>query len=196
MSAPTVNTKLDDDCKILVIFGSPKKDGNTTKLLDSFLNSCPKDTEVKEYNCFENNPKPCVDCGYCIEKQKCCFDDLNEFYEYFENADLVVFATPIYNYSFPSPMKALIDRFQRYYNARFKMNIKLSIEKYRQALILSTSGSQDDFGFKVIEYQLTRAFTVLNIDLVGTVYINNTDKKPINNTNIIEIKQLANSLFK
>lgn len=41
-----------------------------------------------------------------------------------EDADAVIVATPVYNLSFPAPMKALFDRFQRYYEAHFRRKLR------------------------------------------------------------------------
>ena len=195
LSARTVNMSLKNNAKILVIYSSPKKEGNTKKLLDAFLAECPNSAQIKTYSAFELNAKPCIDCGFCKQNNSCKFDDLNEFYLDFEQADLIVFATPVYNYSFPSPLKAIFDRFQRYFNARFERDEKPPIKKRRQAVILATCGSDDESGFDIIEYQCKRAFTVLNIELVGKVTAKNIDKNDILVSDIDNSKQLAISIF-
>ncbi len=191
----TVNMNLKNDFKILVVNSSPKKDGYTQKLLDAFLEECPKTAQIKYVSAFELNAKPCNDCGYCHNNNSCKFRDLDEFYKDFEVADLIVFATPIYNFSFPAPLKSIFDRFQRYYNARFTRNEKPPISKKRNAIILSTCGSGDEYGFEVIKHQAKSAFTVLNVELCGFVGAKNTDFEEISNNDILKSKTLASLVF-
>jgi len=195
LSVHIVNTSLKSDAKILVVYSSPKQYGYTKELLDTFLEECPKTTKVEIFSAFHLNAKPCIDCGYCKQNNACTFNDLNEFYEAFEQADLIVFATPIYNFSYPSPLKAIFDRFQRYYNARFSRNEKPPIEKKRYSIILSTCGSNDEYGFEVIKHQSMSSFSVLNVELCGCINVKNTDTQCLSNTDILKAKSLANALF-
>ena len=94
----------------------------------------------------------------------------------------------------PAPMKALIDRFQRYYEARFRRNMKNPIEKRRKAIIMVTSGSDGEIGYEVIKHQLMQAFTVLNIELCGTMLARNTDKCGIDSTDIGKAEMLYRSV--
>lgn len=56
----------------------------------------------------------------CEYHDGCSNKDLDIFFEDFEDADYIAFFTPVYNNFFPAPIKAILDRFQRYYNARYK----------------------------------------------------------------------------
>lgn len=194
LSAHIANTGLKDSAKILVITSSPRENGNTAKLLNAFVSQLPKSAWIKTFSAYELNAKPCTDCGYCKQHRACIFDDLNEFLGEFENTDLIIIATPVYNFSFPSPLKAIIDRFQVYYNARFERNERPPIKKRRKAVIVATCGSDDEYGFDVIEYQLKRAFTVLNVELVGMVTAKGMDTQGINDSDILKAKELADSI--
>lgn len=120
--------------------------------------------------------------------------DLEEFFKKFETADVIVFATPIYFMGVPAPMKALIDRFQRYYEARFRRNTKNPIEKRRKAALIVTSGSDGEIGYEVIKHQLLQAFTVLNIELRGSMLARNTDKCGIDRTDVDKAQSLYRSV--
>ena len=52
-------------------------------------------------------------CGWCDENVGCVFDDMDEFFADFEQADYIVITTPVYNGGVPAPLKAVVDRFQR-----------------------------------------------------------------------------------
>lgn len=179
---------------VLAIIASPRKSGYTAKLLGALLREFPKGTNIEIVNLYELNPTPCNACGYCKAVSGCSKKDLEAFFKKFENADIIIFATPIYFMGVPAPMKALIDRFQRYYEARFRRNMRTPIEKHRKAALIVTSGGDGEIGFEVIKHQLLQAFTVLNIELCGTMLARNTDKCGVDNTDIEKAQMLYRSV--
>lgn len=175
---------------VMAIMASPRKNGYTAKLLGSLLREFPKGTNFDIVNVYDLNPVPCNACGYCKAGNGCTKKDLEDFWVRFENADIIVFATPIYFMGVPAPFKALIDRFQRYYEARFRRNMKNPIEKRRKALLIVTSGSDGEIGYEVIKHQLLQAFSVLNIELCGVTLAKNTDKCGVDNTDVDRARAL------
>ena len=102
-------------------------------------------------------------------------------------AELLVFATPVYNLTFPAPLKAIVDRFQRYFEARFALGLRPPIEKPKKAALLMTLGSKDMFGAEVVEKQLRMAFSVMNTQLEEVVAWPGTDRP--------EGKEQLNAMF-
>ena len=164
--------------KALVLFASPKGHGHARMLLESFLEGFKEEKgwEIEEMDLYSMEPKPCVACGACAQKEACQFDDLDKFDKALRKSDLLVVASPVYNASFPAPMKALLDRTQRYFEARFSLNKRPPIKKHREAVLLLTMGSQEDFGVEVTTYQLKRSFSVMNTELTGCVVWDSTDR--------------------
>ena len=175
---------------VMAIMASPRKNGYTAKLLGSLLREFPKGTNFDIVNLYELNPVPCNACGYCKAGNCCTKKDLEDFWVRFETADIIVFATPIYFMGVPAPFKALIDRFQRYYEARFRRNMKNPIEKHRKALLIVTSGADGEIGYEVIKHQLLQAFSVLNIELCGMTLAKNTDKCGVDSTDVDRARAL------
>ncbi len=175
---------------VLAIMASPRKSGYTAKLLGSLLREFPKGTNIEIVNLYDINPVPCNACGYCKAGNGCSKKDLEDFFRKFETADIIVFATPIYFMGVPAPFKALIDRFQRYYEARFRRNMKNPIEKRRKAVLIVTSGSDGEIGYEVIKHQLLQAFTVLNVELCGATLARNTDKCGVDKTDVDKARAL------
>lgn len=188
------NAGTENGRKVLALIASPRKTGYTAKLLGAMLREFPKGTNIEIINLYELNPTPCNACGYCKACNGCSKKDLEEFFKKFETADVIVFATPIYFMGVPAPMKALIDRFQRYYEARFRRNTKNPIEKRRKAALIVTSGSDGEIGYEVIKHQLLQAFTVLNIELRGSMLARNTDKCGIDRTDVDKAQSLYRSV--
>lgn len=185
-----MNEEFSNGKKVLALMASPRKTGYTAKLLGALLRQFPKGTNIEIVNLYELNPTPCNACGYCKAVTGCSKKDLEEFFKKFEDVDIIVFATPIYFMGVPAPMKALIDRFQRYYEARFRRNMQKPIEKHRKALLIVTSGSDGEIGYEVIKHQLLQAFSVLNIELCGVTHAKNTDKCGVDNTDVDRARAL------
>ena len=180
--------------KVMALMGSPRKSGYTAKLLGTLLREFPKGTDIEIVNLYELSPVPCNACGYCKAVNGCSKKDLEEFFKKFETADVIIFSTPIYFMGVPAPLKALIDRFQRYYEARFRRNVKHPIEKRRKAALIVTSGSDGEIGYEVVKHQLLQAFSVLNIELGGAMLARNTDKCGVDKTDIEKAKSLYRSV--
>ena len=161
---------------MLVLFSSPRKNGYTKKLLDSFLIAAKNEYDVRIIDCYKIMPEPCIHCGKCETADLCVFDDLDEYDALLNEAEALVFASPVYNLSVPAPLKALVDRSQRYFSKRFSLGIKPPIKKHKKAVLLLTCGSSDKSGFEIIEKQLSRMFTIMNTELFGKVCVAETDK--------------------
>lgn len=162
--------------KVVVLNASPRADGACSEavyMFEDFLND--KDFEFVKYDLYELNPAPCKDCGYCRVKNGCSVKDLDLFFVDFELAEYVVVFSPIYNNFFPGPMKNLLDRFQRYYSARFFRNVKPPIEIPKRVGIFVCSGTNDKISFDYMCETLRQSFTVLNGKIVSKFYLPSTD---------------------
>lgn len=159
----------------LIIYGSPNKDSFTMKLLKESEKEGIKNSYF--FSCFEASPKPCDGCGFCKTADGCKFNDLEDFFENFTNAKRVIFAFPVYNGSFPAPMKSLIDRFQLFYNARFFKNKRPPIPGTREVTLIITAGANEN-PLDIITAQLKPLFTVCGCKLKKAIMLLGTDGEP------------------
>lgn len=143
-----------------------------TELLED--SSVEHSLSIRHYDAFECAFAPCTDCRACCQFEGCINHDMDAFFRDFETADGIVFSTPIYNMSFPAPLKAIIDRMQRYYNARFSLGKRPPITKHRPAALLMSAGDPNEDG-SVAAAQLKRIFTVTNCTLVCHTICAGTD---------------------
>ena len=195
MSANTVmNATLSEKKELLVLFCSPHRAGNTGRLLKAFLDGLPPEVTVTVYDAYKERPGPCVDCGYCSKKQGCSKRDLDGFMEAFERSDYFVVAAPVYYNALPAPGKAVLDRFQRYFSARFSLAIRPPVQKPKRAALLLTCGSSETAGFAAIRSQMKRACTVLHTALAGCVFVKETDRFPAGQEAMRRAKRLAYKL--
>ena len=163
--------------KALIIFASPHKNGPTNKLLQSFLSGLDQTAwETEIVDVCKNPVKPCIACGACKAKDGCVYADMDAFDASFRASDLLVIAAPVYNLGFPAQMKALLDRFQRYFEARFTRGVCPVFEKRRRAVLLLTMGQDDGFAIEVCEKTLKQSFSILSTKLTDTFCLMNTDE--------------------
>lgn len=99
--------------KILIITGSPRKNGNSNTLVDNFIKGAEEaGHNIVRFDSAFKKVHPCVACNKCGINGQCVFKDDFEFVkENIVDADIVVFATPMYYFGISAQLKAVIDRF-------------------------------------------------------------------------------------
>lgn len=158
--------------KALVIFGSPHKDGFTASICNYLINHMQKyDADI--VNAFESNFRPCIDCKKCTHSKSCKFSDMDQFDLLFRRSELIIIASPLYNFSFPAPLKSIIDRFQRYYNEKYYLN---SILPKKSAILILTCGRENNNKWiDIFKSQTNILLKSINIHLIHTIHLKNTD---------------------
>ncbi len=155
----------------------------TARLLQAFIVATNEASDTQQtitidrYDCFTRAPLPCNDCRACSQHSGCIRPDLDDFYASLEQADVLVFASPVYNLSFPAPMKALIDRMQCYWAERFVRGVRPPIARPKQAVLLTSCGADSQEGGDMLERQLKPVLTILNARLVQSVHYTGADKE-------------------
>lgn len=144
--------------KTLYILGSPKKNGATHALFSYFNQKYPG----KALWVYDKKIKPCIGCDRC-KKEKLCFikDDMVEIYKEIKQAQNIIFFSPIYFFGFPSPLKALIDRTQVFWNHPLKKEKKL---------LLALLGEQDNGYFKPF-YQKSWSYIAHNLGAINENFL-------------------------
>ncbi len=100
--------------KILVMTGSPHKDGTSALLADKFIEGAKEaGHEIYRFDAGFKNIHPCTACYTCQNTDNGCVfkDDEQELYPQVLAADAVVFVAPIYYYGMCAQLKIAIDRF-------------------------------------------------------------------------------------
>ncbi len=99
--------------KIVVITGSPRKNGNSFAMTDSFIKAAEaKGHTITRFDAALKNVGGCRACETCFSTGKACTfdDDFNTIAPAILEADVIVFTTPVYWYSIPAQIKGVIDR--------------------------------------------------------------------------------------
>ena len=123
--------------KILIINGSPRKNGTTASLVNAFSEGARSvGNEVRELYLSSMNIRCCMACEACSHNGGTCSiqdDDMHLVNEGFEWADVVVFASPMFWGTLTGQLKTAIDRLYAEYCKLGHSNFN------KQAVLLMTS---------------------------------------------------------
>jgi multimeric flavodoxin WrbA len=98
--------------KMLAILGSPRENGNISKMLGCAVTSA-KDAgwQVDIVNLYRQNIAWCKGCGACQKSAICAInDDIEHIRQMLIACDVVVLAAPTYFANVPAPVKNMFDR--------------------------------------------------------------------------------------
>ena len=148
--------------KVLLINGSPKKEGNTFIALREVQQAL--EAEGIETELIHVGHKPihgCIACNRCKETGKCAFDDVvNEVAAKFEKADGIVFGSPVYYASPSGTMLSFLDRL--FYSSPFDKSMKVGAA----VAVARRGGTSATFDV------LNKYFTISNMPVAPSQYWN------------------------
>ncbi|RLD46033.1 MAG: flavodoxin family protein [Bacteroidetes bacterium] len=97
--------------KVLAIYGSPRKEGNTAKMLDAALSEFPKEAEIRRAYLGELNFSGCGPCRECKTKGFCVIeDDMQKIFEDMIWAEIIIFGSPSHFSDVSVDIKKLMER--------------------------------------------------------------------------------------
>ena len=153
----------ENDMKIVVLEGSPNKNGSSNLLASEFIRGAKEaGHSVQVVDAAHGNIHPCtgcIHCGYegpCVQK-----DDVSRIRRTILEADIIVFVTPLYYYGMSAQLKILIDRFCAF-------NSSIQRNRMRSAL-LSVAWNDDSWTFEALEVHYKTLVRYLNLTDMGMV---------------------------
>lgn len=138
--------------KIVVVSGSPRRGGNTELLVEAFVKGARgAGHEVEVFEAGHKKINGCRACQKCYTNGAACVfnDDFNELAPMIEAADTVVFATPLYWFSFTAQVKAAIDKLYALYVG--KRDVKVADT---MLMVCAETDQMKDFEGIVRSYEL------------------------------------------
>lgn len=107
--------------RILIISTSPRKNGNSDALSEAFAAGARQSGHfVEKVELYNKNIGFCKGCLVCQQTQHCVLeDDASYITQQMKNAEVVVFATPIYYYEMCGQMKTMLDRANPLYSSDY-----------------------------------------------------------------------------
>jgi len=130
---------------ILAITSSPRRGGNSERLLDEAIKGAQSlGARVEKAALGDCTIAPCVECGGCAGVGRCVVgDDFQKFYAGFLAVDRIILASPVFFMAISTQAKALIDRCQCLWERKYRMKkrIKARDNIARRGYLISTAGS-------------------------------------------------------
>ncbi len=103
--------------KVLGLVGSPRKGSNTDLLVSAVLYGAGANNhKIEKLFLYDFDISPCIDCRGCKKRDFQCVlrDGMKQLYPKLEEADVIVFGTPLYWYGPTAKMKLMLDRLRPY----------------------------------------------------------------------------------
>ncbi|MFN2363760.1 MAG: flavodoxin family protein, partial [Halarsenatibacteraceae bacterium] len=112
---------------LLAIKGSPRSNSNSSFMLDQVVEGCKEKAEAENIELSEKIIKPftmdikaCTACFHCDKTAECVFnDDMAELLKDFDQAEIVLLASPVFFNGTPSHIKKMIDRCQPLWASKY-----------------------------------------------------------------------------
>ncbi|MFA6216465.1 MAG: flavodoxin family protein [Candidatus Omnitrophota bacterium] len=143
--------------KILILNGSPKKKGNTAKLVEWFAKGARLNSgkvEIIRVASLKFKSAGCISCRLCqkLKEYECVInDDVKEVLKKMAQADTIVFATPLYFYGPSAQLKLVIDRMFSLYKWNNTTNTFETPMRGKSMILLLSA--YEDIGLDIVEKQ-------------------------------------------
>lgn len=149
--------------EILVLKGSPNKNGSSNLLADNFIKGAVEaGHNVSEIDAAHADISPCIGCIHCGYEGECVLnDDMDVLREMILKSDMLVFTTPLYYWGMSAQLKTLIDRF-------CSKNFSIQ-QKHMKSALLAVAYNSDDWTFDALEAHYDTLVRYLNLTDSGRV---------------------------
>lgn len=145
--------------KVILINGSPKKNGCTNEALTECANQLGKNGIDTEIIHVANTKGGCMGCGYCAENKKCVQNDiLNEVMDKIAEADGYIFGSPVHYSAASGQLTSFLDRL-------FISSAPKLANKPGAAIVSCRRG-----GASAAFDQINKYFTINNMPVVSSNY--------------------------
>jgi len=167
--------------KVLGIYGSPRKGGNTDRLLDRALEGAQgAGAEVNSIYARRLKITGCVECGGCDETGACVIeDDMQSVYPMLQEADIIILSSPNFFYNVTAQVKLLIDRSQAMWSKRL---LEKSAEQRRgyesgKGYLICVGATKGKNLFVGVELTVKYFFDALDMSYEGGLLVDRIEAK-------------------
>lgn len=146
---------------LLSIFGSPRKNGFSTGLHEEMIIPFKeRGFFIERLYAYDTDVRPCTGCGWCAGHDCCPISDaMTEIYRLIREADVISISSPLYFSSFPSPLKAIIDRCQLLWEEGRREKIAV---KTKKGLFICAAGDQYKGMFGGVSMGIKHFYNAIN----------------------------------
>ena len=170
--------------KVVAIYGSPRRKGNTALLLQEAVRGAREaGAEVEEVFLRDLKMSPCLEIYECKNSGRCAIqDDFQKVYESILTSQVVMLASPIFFYSVSAHTKILMDRCQSLWVKKHWLEETSSGEgpSGRKGLFISVGATRGKklfdgtlltvrYYFEAIDCELWKSLLYRELDFEGDV---------------------------
>jgi multimeric flavodoxin WrbA len=153
---------------LLALYTSPRRKGNTSLLLAALAEGAREaGLRVVEFHAASMDIRPCRACDACFRDGECVQkDEMQDIYPHLTGAGAVALAAPIFSMNICAQAKALIDRCQRFWSARYVLKIETVDPEFaasRRGFFLSCCGRDRPETFACTRPTITYFFHVIQV---------------------------------
>lgn len=152
--------------KAIGIIGSPRKGGNTDRLVNEVLaGAAEQGAETSVFHLNELTINGCQACMHCKTHAKCAIeDDMQPIYAEFLSADGLVIGTPIYMWQMTSQTKLFIDRLYA-----FRGNKHADTFAGKKMVLAFVQGAPDSQAFAPYIEHTVNMFKYAKLNVLGAL---------------------------
>jgi len=153
--------------RMLALLGSPRENGNTAALARAVAEgAAERGYEASFVQLARLSIKGCIDCRRCWEKGRPCVikDDMDTVYDSLASSDAVIFATPLYWYSWSGQIKLLWDRLLPFGSPKAEKSLA-----GKKAILVASAGEEDLSAFDGLLFSYDKSCSFLDLQQVGRV---------------------------
>ncbi len=180
------------EMEVVILFGSPRKEGNTMHLVSAFASVLKeRQHHVRTLYLNDMNIRPCQGCMTCLATGTCRInDDMKDIRKYIVESDCIVLATPIYWFTVSGQLKLAMDRSLPFMDETYVSRIK-----GKRVYTLMTCGSEDEGVCSPALGTFAKTFELLGLVWTGHVEaLGCPDRGPVKETYLEQVRMMASSL--
>jgi len=180
--AKALSEQLSRPGRVLGLFGSPRRGGNTDILLGEFLRGCEHGGAGAERLYLSKlKVSGCLGCGACTETGRCVVqDEMQDVYDALDRCSRIVLACPVYFYNVPAQAKAVIDRTQALWSRRHRAKnapeASVAAEA-RKGFLISVGATRGKRLFEGVRLTARYFFDAMNAEYAGELFFEGVDEK-------------------
>ncbi len=164
------------------MLGSSRKRGNTAAVLEVFESlACQQQHTVERVNAVDWVVRGCLGCDTCfdtLDEPGCAQDDdATWILEHILDADLVVYASPVYAWGFTGQLKPLIDR--HYCMVKWQGDrVAAALMAGKRTALLATCGGDASGNADLLEEGFARLLNYLQCRPARIYVLDNCSTRP------------------
>lgn len=183
--------------KVLILNGSPHKNGDTAFILAKIKERIPKNVYIEEIIAYNENIHPCIDCRYCWKKEGCSINDrMTDIWE--DDYDVIIVASPVYMFNLTPPLFSIVTRLNMKWCNNYFLGKDIALKKKKGILVL-TGGGVGAPNHAIDSAKLIFEFLNADFDVEKDyIYSLNTNNIPASKDSniLLQIEKTINHIFK